>query len=123
MRRHGTCTAHEPSPAAVARATVTHAPLLPRFCSATGTPAAAPPPGRITRPANAAGLPYGTAAAWTASVTWPCGAATGPAKRGRARPQLGQLGVEGVAGARGRVAVAMAADALERHRRARPGSG
>jgi len=57
VRRHGTCTAHDPSAAAVARATVTHAPLLPRFCSATGTPAAAPPPGRITRPANAAGLP------------------------------------------------------------------
>jgi len=57
VRRHGTCTAHDPSAAAVARATVTHAPRLPRFCSATGSPAAAPPPGRITRPAKAAGLP------------------------------------------------------------------
>ena len=35
-----------------------------------------------------------------------------------ARPQVGQLGVERVAGAGGRVAVAVAADALERHRRA-----
>src|SRR4051794_23982259 len=56
-RRHGTCTAQDPSPAAVARATVTHAPLCPRFCNETGSPAAGPPPGRITRPANDAAWP------------------------------------------------------------------
>src|SRR5919206_4656630 len=43
-RRHGTLTAQEPSPPAVARASVTHAPVRPRFCSDTGTPAAGPPP-------------------------------------------------------------------------------
>ena len=38
-RRHGTRTTHEPSTSAVVRATVTHAPPVPRFCSATTSPA------------------------------------------------------------------------------------
>jgi hypothetical protein len=56
-RRHGTWTAQAPSEPAVARATVTQPPLLPRFCTATGMPAPAMPPERVTSPANAAGCP------------------------------------------------------------------
>ena len=52
-RRHGTAADHEPSAAAVARATVTQ-PLRPRFCTATAVPAGATPPGRVTSPAKPA---------------------------------------------------------------------
>ena len=56
-RRHATRTTHEPSMSAVVRATVTHAPLLPRFCSATTSPAPAVESGRMIVPLKTASAP------------------------------------------------------------------
>ena len=56
-RFHGTRTTHEPSTSAVVRPTVTQPPPVPRFCSATTSPAPAVESGRMTVPLKTASAP------------------------------------------------------------------